>query len=29
MEADQSFVFFQEAPLGDAALGSPGIEAWR
>ncbi len=26
MEADQSFVFFQEAPLGDGALGSPGVE---
>jgi membrane-bound lytic murein transglycosylase A len=24
MEMDQSFVFFQEAPLGDALLGSPG-----
>ena len=24
MEADQSFVFFEEKPLGDAALGSPG-----
>jgi membrane-bound lytic murein transglycosylase A len=24
MELDQSFVFFQEAPLGDVALGSPG-----
>lgn len=24
MELDQSFVFFQEAPLGDIALGSPG-----
>lgn len=26
MEADQSFVFFQEAPIGDAGLGSPGVE---
>jgi membrane-bound lytic murein transglycosylase A len=26
MEADQSFVFFQEAPIGDSALGSPGVE---
>ena len=26
MELDQSFVFFQEAPLGDPALGSPGSE---
>ena len=26
MEADQSFIFFQEAPLGDTALGSPGVE---
>ncbi len=26
MEADQSFIFFQEAPLGDPALGSPGVE---
>ena len=26
MEADQSFVFFQEAPIGDPALGSPGVE---
>lgn len=26
MEADQSFVFFQEAPIGDAALGSPGVQ---
>ena len=26
MEADQSFVFLQEAPIGDAALGSPGAE---
>jgi membrane-bound lytic murein transglycosylase A len=24
MEADQSFVFFEEKPLGDTALGSPG-----
>lgn len=24
MEADQSFVFFEEKPLGDAGLGSPG-----
>ncbi len=24
MEADQSFVFFEEKPLGDVALGSPG-----
>ena len=24
MEADQSFIFFQEAPLGDPGLGSPG-----
>ena len=24
MEADQSFVFFEEKPLGDASLGSPG-----
>jgi membrane-bound lytic murein transglycosylase A len=24
MEADQSFVFFEEKPVGDAALGSPG-----
>jgi len=26
MEADQSFVFFQEAPIGDPRLGSPGVE---
>lgn len=26
MEADQSFVFFQEAPVGDPALGSPGVQ---
>ncbi len=26
MESDQSFVFFQETPLGDPALGSPGSE---
>ncbi len=26
MEADQSFVFFQEAPIGDPSLGSPGVE---
>ena len=26
MEADQSFVFFEIAPLGDPALGSPGTE---
>ena len=26
MEADQSFIFFQEAPLGDPAMGSPGVE---
>ena len=26
MEADQSFVFFQEAPIGDPGLGSPGVE---
>ncbi|HUO92011.1 MAG TPA: murein transglycosylase A [Rhizomicrobium sp.] len=26
MEADQSFVFFDLAPLGDPALGSPGTE---
>jgi len=26
MEADQSFVFFELAPLGDPALGSPGTE---
>lgn len=26
MESDDSFVFFQEAPLGDPALGSPGSE---
>jgi membrane-bound lytic murein transglycosylase A len=24
MEADQSFIFFEEKPLGDTALGSPG-----
>jgi membrane-bound lytic murein transglycosylase A len=24
MEVDQSYVFFQEAPIGDAQLGSPG-----
>ncbi len=24
MEADQSFVFFQEEPVGDPGLGSPG-----
>lgn len=24
MEADQSFIFFEEKPVGDAALGSPG-----
>ena len=26
MEADQSFVFFEIAPLGDPALGSPGTQ---
>jgi membrane-bound lytic murein transglycosylase A len=26
MEADQSFIFFQEAPIGDPGLGSPGVE---
>jgi membrane-bound lytic murein transglycosylase A len=26
MESDDSFVFFRETPLGDAALGSPGSE---
>jgi membrane-bound lytic murein transglycosylase A len=26
MEADQSFVFFEIAPMGDPALGSPGTE---
>jgi membrane-bound lytic murein transglycosylase A len=26
MEKDQSFVFFKDAPLGDAELGSPGAE---
>jgi membrane-bound lytic murein transglycosylase A len=26
MESDNSFVFFREAPLGDASLGSPGSE---
>lgn len=26
MEADESFVFFREAPLGDSSLGSPGTE---
>ena len=26
MEANQSFIFFQEAVLGDTALGSPGVE---
>jgi membrane-bound lytic murein transglycosylase A len=26
MEADESFVFFEEKPLGDASLGSPGTE---
>ncbi len=26
MEADQSFVFFRELPIGDPALGSPGSE---
>ncbi|MGH6829004.1 MAG: murein transglycosylase A [Rhizomicrobium sp.] len=26
MEADQSFVFFREAPIGDPGLGSPGVE---
>jgi membrane-bound lytic murein transglycosylase A len=26
MEADQSFVFFEEKPLGDAGLGSPGTQ---
>jgi membrane-bound lytic murein transglycosylase A len=26
MESDDSFVFFQEAPLGDPSLGSPGNE---
>jgi membrane-bound lytic murein transglycosylase A len=26
MESDASFVFFSEAPLGDASLGSPGSE---
>jgi membrane-bound lytic murein transglycosylase A len=26
MELDQSFVFFQEAPLGDGTLGSPGTQ---
>ena len=29
MEADQSFVFFQEAPMGDPGLGSPGVELCR
>jgi len=27
MESDASYVFFSEAPLGDAALGSPGSES--
>jgi peptidoglycan lytic transglycosylase A len=26
MEANQSFIFFQETPIGDPALGSPGVE---
>jgi membrane-bound lytic murein transglycosylase A len=26
MEANQSFIFFQETALGDTALGSPGVE---
>jgi len=26
METDQSYVFFKEAPVGDASLGSPGAE---
>ncbi len=26
MEANRSFIFFQETPLGDTALGSPGVE---
>jgi membrane-bound lytic murein transglycosylase A len=26
METDQSFVFFQETPVGDPALGSPGTQ---
>lgn len=26
MEADQSFIFFQKAPIGDPSLGSPGVE---
>ncbi len=26
MAANQSFIFFQETPMGDAALGSPGVE---
>ena len=26
MEQDQSFVFFQEAPIGDPALGGQGVE---
>ena len=26
MEADRSFIFFQQAPLGDPGLGSPGVE---
>ena len=26
MESDESFVFFKEAPVGDASLGSPGTQ---
>ena len=26
MEADQSFIFFQEAPVGNPSVGSPGVE---
>lgn len=26
MESDESYVFFREAPVGDAALGSPGTQ---
>ncbi|MES2292955.1 MAG: murein transglycosylase A [Pseudomonadota bacterium] len=29
MEANQSFIFFQEAGLGDTALGSPGTQGVR
>ena len=29
MEANQSFIFFQEAVLGDTALGSPGTQGVR